>query len=609
MKASDLPAIAQVDTDNDYLIVVDRSANETKKAVPSQLSMPEKTLNVVHFGADPTGVNDSAAAINAAIHAAGTNAFPGTGGTSVFIPKGSYKISSTIVVDRGIILHGASGTGWLGGTKLFVDDGIHGIVVVNGPADGYGDGSGAWSTIRDLLVIGPGGMFARPSGGVANKHGVHMLATCQLMGVYVAGFTGNGFNNVANSGVLGNANCCYVERCWGAWNGGHGIYINGSDANASVWVACSATENAGWGIYDASSLGNAHIGHHSSNNVTGAYKSSGGVNTSTWIGCYSEGGQTNEFDTPADVLGGQHGAPNYGTASAGAQTYLKTQSFTRDAGWGTQWSASTGYSRGDNMVPSLTVFRSTAPVWYRCITAGTSGSSEPTWTATPGATMSDGSVTWLCMGFAQTETLLGTKDVYGSANETSAFTFTSFDEAAHYKLERYRRCWRLRWGGSDDNAAFFLGGAFALPGKGGFAVPKLYTAKAEAWSDPGRRLTHAAAIPSTGYWRRGDVVWSTIPAAGGAPGWVCVTSGQSDAASWAANTFYAVGSTIEPATPNGYVYVCIDVIGTQSSGTSGSSTPTWPTTLDFTVADGRLTWVCAGVDTGPTFKAMANLAA
>ena len=40
-----------------------------------------------------------------------------------------------------------------------------------------------------------------------------------------------------------------------------------------------------------------------------------------------------------------------------------------------------------------------------------------------------------------------------------------------------------------------------------------------------RTLTTASAIPTTGTWAQGDVVFNTAPAAGGTPGWVCVTSG------------------------------------------------------------------------------------
>ena len=36
--------------------------------------------------------------------------------------------------------------------------------------------------------------------------------------------------------------------------------------------------------------------------------------------------------------------------------------------------------------------------WFKCVTAGTTGSSQPTWTNTIGATVNDGTVVWECMG-------------------------------------------------------------------------------------------------------------------------------------------------------------------------------------------------------------------
>lgn len=41
----------------------------------------------------------------------------------------------------------------------------------------------------------------------------------------------------------------------------------------------------------------------------------------------------------------------------------------------------------------------------------------------------------------------------------------------------------------------------------------------------GTKITYGTAAPTTGTWARGDQVWSTTPAAGGSPGWVCVTGG------------------------------------------------------------------------------------
>lgn len=39
------------------------------------------------------------------------------------------------------------------------------------------------------------------------------------------------------------------------------------------------------------------------------------------------------------------------------------------------------------------------------------------------------------------------------------------------------------------------------------------------------RHFYAAAVPTTGTWRRGDIVWNTAPAAAGIPGWICTTAG------------------------------------------------------------------------------------
>lgn len=41
----------------------------------------------------------------------------------------------------------------------------------------------------------------------------------------------------------------------------------------------------------------------------------------------------------------------------------------------------------------------------------------------------------------------------------------------------------------------------------------------------GARQHYATAIPTVGTWIRGDIVWNTLPSAGGTPGWMCVAGG------------------------------------------------------------------------------------
>jgi hypothetical protein len=41
----------------------------------------------------------------------------------------------------------------------------------------------------------------------------------------------------------------------------------------------------------------------------------------------------------------------------------------------------------------------------------------------------------------------------------------------------------------------------------------------------GRHLT-STSVPTTGEFKRGDIIWNSEPSAGGTMGWVCVTSGS-----------------------------------------------------------------------------------
>lgn len=45
---------------------------------------------------------------------------------------------------------------------------------------------------------------------------------------------------------------------------------------------------------------------------------------------------------------------------------------------------------------------------------------------------------------------------------------------------------------------------------------------ANSWNP---RVQYGAAAPSAGTWRAGDVVYNTVPAAGGSVGWICTTAG------------------------------------------------------------------------------------
>lgn len=55
---------------------------------------------------------------------------------------------------------------------------------------------------------------------------------------------------------------------------------------------------------------------------------------------------------------------------------------------------------------------------------------------------------------------------------------------------------------------------------------------------------------------------------------------------WAAETEYSVGDFVTPAIPNDRIYEC--VVG----GTSGGTEPSWNTSMESTVRDSSVTWLC-----------------
>jgi len=74
------------------------------------------------------------------------------------------------------------------------------------------------------------------------------------------------------------------------------------------------------------------------------------------------------------------------------------------------WAASTVYSEGDYVRPT-----SANGYNYECVSAGTSGDSEPTWPTTLGETVIDGTVTWKCVSIRGNNNIIIGYDIEGSA--------------------------------------------------------------------------------------------------------------------------------------------------------------------------------------------------
>ena len=95
--------------------------------------------------------------------------------------------------------------------------------------------------------------------------------------------------------------------------------------------------------------------------------------------------------------------------------------------WPETWVATTAYTVGD--VVKATTYNSHS---YKCTTAGTSGSSELTWSTTNGATQTDGTVTWTCFD-PKTYQIIAPQSstvpyvVFGLLTEMPIGTFADFE--------------------------------------------------------------------------------------------------------------------------------------------------------------------------------------
>lgn len=128
----------------------------------------------VTYGADPTGVADSTAAIQAAINDANT-----AGGGIVFLPKGSYKLTATLtVIDKPQVkIRGIAGSsepfsaGLAGGTKLVWAGAGGGTMVSMGASNG----ATVYARDNELSYVTIDGV---------DSAGIGLLLTSSWYGVY-----------------------------------------------------------------------------------------------------------------------------------------------------------------------------------------------------------------------------------------------------------------------------------------------------------------------------------------------------------------------------------------------------------------------------------------
>lgn len=200
--------------------------------------------------------------------------------------------SETLVIDFPIVIDGGGmGIGTVSGTGNQSDIPFGGEIVFPAGVSGLLLDKGSWGwTMRDVSITSQAGGATPPSSdvGIEFRSGRGTLSNVMVRrfskGVWING-TGSGYN----------ANCSSFTALRVRLNRGHGLHLQGSDANANTFVMLDAMQNAGYGVLDESDAQNKYYGPHFNSNTLAAMHLK--TRSAAVRDPYSEGGNRIEIDT------------------------------------------------------------------------------------------------------------------------------------------------------------------------------------------------------------------------------------------------------------------------------------------------------------------------
>lgn len=264
-------------------------------------------VSVLDYGADSTGVADSATAFSRAI---------ASGARRVHIPQGTYRCNSTITLNKGIEVYG-DGRLW-SVVNSYVTGGNHGMVLI-------GESGGSAMRLSRFQLHYSGGGQTAASGTNNNWSGMYLQRKVIMDEVYVNGFTNDGMfmapsdaseGATSTLGTIGNAAFFGVfSNVWSKNNGRDGIRVR-MGANAHTFINCDFSNNIGVGFHHltdgGATYGNVIIAGQCSYNSSYGYYFESGTNCVT-MGLYAEfnGSPTNTntdgyTNTPYDFYVGDN---------------------------------------------------------------------------------------------------------------------------------------------------------------------------------------------------------------------------------------------------------------------------------------------------------------
>ena len=412
------------------------------------------------------------------------------------------------------------------------------------------------------------GVHLRGSGG-ASTHGIQIHNAANIEWSHISGFGGNGFHADCSTSYVPptNGNRWKVSDTRIVGNTGHGMFIDGADANAGQATSVSVEDNGGSGIFDSSFLGNAYVMIHSANNAAAgaAYRTDDTNTRSVFLSCYSEGCATHDIRYPSIVVGGFM-CPSatassgfiYGTVTGltsnreiGAANGLGANTITNRLG-----SQSTGQTAqelshdGDSTVMRFQ-YQPSAPhtgfwIWRDSESASLAplGFSAPTnvregrgqvlaqngiYHGGAGSVDPRSFIKVQNIGSMHVE-LYGIGTVWDITNATNATPIVVTVNTPHEYVVGQRVLITSVGGNTAANGIFTLSAVtadtFTLSGSVGNGTYTAATGTAHALRAEGFDLAIDTGPPGTGLWGIGDRIWNHVPAVGQPTYWVCTVAGS-----------------------------------------------------------------------------------
>jgi hypothetical protein len=226
------------------------------------------------------------------------------------------------------------------------------------------DVGGSPCYIGDATILGGTATGAAKTMRPNLFHGLDMRISSKVEQVYISGFAGNclnldsSFGPTAHPATVPNQNVAQVldnkfYSCYGS-----GLYAKATNANQIRIESNDATNNHGAGFAEFGFLGNRYHANHASFDFWGGHMSPANtVNSSTFIGEYTEGGMpSSRFDNGMLIIGGDLGAGQTGGVSVSASNGMFNLPNTQFMSYNGK---ATGFRFGSNQPNTLLGFGAT----------------------------------------------------------------------------------------------------------------------------------------------------------------------------------------------------------------------------------------------------------